>query len=63
MTKVNTIHSFRLNEDGTTTENKVSNANEKANEVNEVLGAIEHEDNVMYYEIKFWTDVQSALAG
>ena len=75
MTKVNTIHSFTLNEDGTTTENKVTKADGKATElktkfgelaidvVNEVLGAIEHEDNVMYYEIKFWTDVQSALAG
>jgi len=75
MKKVNTIHSFRLNEDGTTTENKVTKADEKATElktkfgelaidvVNEVLGAIEHEDNVMYYEIKFWTDVKSALAG
>ncbi len=75
MTKVNTIHSFKLNDDGSFTENKVSDATEKANElkakfgelatdvVNEVLGAIEHEDNVMYYEIKFWTDVQSVLVG
>jgi hypothetical protein len=75
MTKVNTIHSFKLNDDGSFTENKVSDANEKANElktkfgelaidvVNEVLGAIEHEDNVMYYEIKFWTDVKSVLVG
>lgn len=73
--KVNTIHSFTLNEDGTATENKVTRVDEKAiglktkfgelaiDVVNEVLGAIEHEDNVMYYEIKFWTDVRSALAG
>lgn len=73
--KPNTIHSFTLNDDGTTTENKVTVATEKATElktkfgelatdvVNEVLGAIEHEDNVMYYEIKFWTDVRNALAG
>jgi len=75
MTKVNTIHSFKLNDDGSFTENKVTDATEKATElktkfgelasdvVNEVLGAIEHEDNVMYYEIKFWTDVRSALVG
>lgn len=73
MTKVNTIHSFKLNDDCSFTENKVTDATEKATElktkfselaidvVNEVLGAIEHEDNVMYYEIKFWTDVRSAL--
>ena len=73
MTKVNTIHSFKLNDDYSFTENKVTDATEKATElktkfselaidvVNEVLGAIEHEDNVMYYEIKFWTDVRSAL--
>lgn len=73
MTKVNTIHSFKLNDDGSFTENKVTDATEKATElktkfgelaidvVNEVLGVIEHEDNVMYYEIKFWTDVRSAL--
>jgi hypothetical protein len=72
-TKLNTIHSFKLNDDGSFTENKVSDA--KANElktkfgelaidvVNEVLGTIEHEDNRMYYEIKFWTDVQSVLEG
>lgn len=70
MTKV--IHSFKLNDDGSFTENKVSDAKEKATElktkfgelaidvVNEVLGAIAHEDN---YEIKFWTDVKSAVAG
>ena len=75
MTKVNTIHSFKLNDDGSFRENKVTDATEKATElktkfgklaidvVNEVLGAIEHEDNVMYYEIKFWTDVRSALGG
>ena len=75
MTKVNTIHSFKLNDDGSFTENKVTDATEKATElktkfgelaidvVNEVLGAIEHEDNVMYYEIKFWTDVRSVLVG
>lgn len=75
MTKVNTIHSFKLNDDGSFTENKVTDANEKATElkakfgelaidvVNEVLNAIEHEDNVMYYEIKFWTDVRSAVEG
>ena len=75
MTKVNTIHSFKLNDDGSFTENKVTDVTEKATElktkfgklaidvVNEVLGAIEHEDNVMYYEIKFWTDVRSALGG
>lgn len=73
MSKVNTIHGFKLNDDGSFTENKVPDAKEKANElktkfgelaidvVNEVLSAIRHEDNVMYYEIKFWTEVQSVL--
>lgn len=73
MGKVNNIHSFTLNEDGTFTENEVTDENEKALELknkygnlsidvtNEVLGAIEHEDNRMYYEIKFWTDVRQIL--
>lgn len=75
MEKVKTIHSFKLNEDGSFTENKVTDANEKATELklkfgkyaidvaNEVLSAIEHEDNLMCYEIKFWTDVRNAVAG
>jgi hypothetical protein len=73
MKEVNTIHSFVFNDDGSFTEKKVSDANEKANElktkfgelaidvVNEVLGAIEHEDNVMYYEIKFWQKVKQEI--
>lgn len=73
MAKVNTIKSFKLNEDGSFEENNKTNNDEKANElkakfgelaidvVKEVLGAIEHEDNLMYYEIQFWTDVKDAL--
>lgn len=29
--------------------------------VNDVLNAIKHEDNVMYYEIKFWNKVLNVL--
>jgi len=71
--KINTIPSFKLNEDGSFTENKVTDMNEKATElktkfgelavdvVDEIIGAIEHEDNVMYYEIKFWSSVRDVL--
>lgn len=76
--KPNHIHSFKLNEDGTFTENKPTQAQDKvqelktkfgelaievANEVLNAINAIEHEDNVMYYEIKFWTDVKCILGG
>ncbi len=73
MEKVNTMHSFTFNQDGTTTENKVTEPKAKAEQlkmkfgefaidvVNEVIGAIEHEDNVMYYEIKFWNEVKGFL--
>jgi hypothetical protein len=71
--KVNTIHSYRLNNDGTFSENKVTNPEDKADElktkfgelaidvVDEVISAMEHEDNGMYYEIKFWTEVKEIL--
>ena len=29
--------------------------------VNEVINAIKHEDNKMYYEIKFWNEVKNIL--
>jgi len=73
MTKVNAIHSFTLNDDNSFTENKVTDVNKKVTElktkfgelaidvVNEIIGAIEHEDNIMHYEIKFWNDVRSIL--
>ena len=68
-----TIKSFDVRNDGSFSENKVLNTDEKANEligkfdhlaidvVNEILDAIKHEDNVMYYEIKFWTEVKNIL--
>jgi siderophore synthetase component len=71
----NIIHSFKLNDDGSFSENEVTDVKEKATElkrkfgelvidvVNEIIGAIEHEDNVMYYEIKFWNDVKDVLKG
>lgn len=71
--KINTIPSFKLNEDGSFTENKVTDVGGKATElktkfgelsvdvVDEIIGAIEHEDNVMYYEIKFWSSVRDVL--
>lgn len=74
MTKVNTMHSFTLNDDNSFTENKVTLPKDKADElktkfgklaidvVQEVIGAIEHEDNRMYYEIKFWNEVKGLLA-
>ena len=73
MDKVNVINSFVLNDDRSFTENKATDVNDKANQlkskfgdlaidvVNEILGAIEHEDNVMYYEIVFWNDVKNSL--
>lgn len=73
MTKVNAIHSFTLNDDNSFTENKVTDVNKKVTElktkfgelaidvVNEIIGVIEHEDNIMHYEIKFWNDVRSIL--
>lgn len=71
--KTNTIHSFTLNNDNTFTENVLAKGQDKADElktkfgylaldvVNEVLDAISHEDNVMYYEIKFWNSVKEVL--
>ena len=68
------MHSFTFNEDGTQTENKVTEPKDKADELKtkfgelainvaeEVIGAIEHEDNRMYYEIKFWNEVKGLLA-
>lgn len=61
------------NIDGTFTENKVDLPKIKAEEfknkykylakdvVNDILDTIKHEDNVMYYEIKFWTEVKELL--
>jgi hypothetical protein len=69
----NTIHSFEVNDDGSFLENKATKPEDKAAElktkygelaidvVNDVLNAIKHEDNVMYYEIKFWNEVLNVL--
>lgn len=71
--KVNTMHSFTFNEDGTQTENKATDPKAKAEQlktkfgelatdvVEEVIQAIEHQDNVMYYEIKFWNEVKTIM--
>jgi len=72
-TKPNVVHSFTLKEDGTFAENKATRATDKAEELVkkfgdkaidvaiEVIGAIEHEDNTMYYEIKFWKEVRDEI--
>lgn len=69
----NKIKSFTLNDDNTFTENKTIESEDKANELktkfgdlaidvaSEVLSTIEHEDNRMYCEIKFWTEVKGIL--
>jgi hypothetical protein len=70
---MNYIHSHTLKEDGTFIENKPTQVKEKVEYLKtkfgklaievatEVLSAIEHEDNRLYYEIKFWTDVKNEL--
>lgn len=67
------MKSYKLNSDGEFIENEVNEASVKAKELinkfgklaidvaKEVLGAIEHEDNRMYYEITFWKKVITIL--
>jgi hypothetical protein len=71
--KINVLESNIVNADGTFTVIPKTNAKEKAkrlirqfgplaiNVVAEVLGSIQHEDNVMYYEITFWKEVKDII--
>jgi len=73
MRKYELMPYFVANGDGSFTEVKATVTNDKAKElkekfgdlatdvVDEVLWAIKHEDNRMYYEIKFWNEVKTNL--
>jgi hypothetical protein len=73
MENENKIKGFKLNSDDTFTELPTNTAKDKANEliikfgelaidvVIEILDVIEPEDNIMYFEIHFWTDVYNIL--
>lgn len=70
---MNTIKAFKLNDDETFEELPTDNVLDKANYLrekygelasdvaNEVLDSIKHEENRMYFEIKFWEDVMNIL--